>query len=201
MNSYSISGNLQAIVWLFVKPRKLINTITSMSLTYGVIAFVVYLGLSELSWLLAWKAGDYQSMNLLPRLLPIADVDYPLFMLIAGPLIKLFGIFVFIGVFRAISMTDDLDAQANRSLINLYLLAGSVFGLVALLLETFLASLEMSLVIQAITSALYALVFVLTSIYLIVFVSRQINYSSRRAYYTVVPAMVISWMLPGILFQ
>lgn len=201
MNSYSVKVNIKAIGWVFTQPEKLINSITSMPLMHGIVTFVTYLVLAEIAWLLAWSAGIYEAVNPLPNLLSIADSDYPLYMVALGPITKILGVFIFIGMFRILSSSNVLDTQAYRALINLYMLVGSTLAAVALILEQLFVWGGLSDVNRIVINLLYFGVVVITIIYLVGFVSRQINYSRKRAIYTVVPAIILSGLLPALLFR
>ena len=100
------------MIHVFIKPKFLLKEFSnSNSIWYGLVPFLFYILLAEITWLTAYFGWYYQPISPMPKLIPISDVEYPLFMAIIGSFIKLIGIFIFTVIYE--KLTEILKKLMN----------------------------------------------------------------------------------------
>ena len=163
--------------------------------------FLLYISLSELSWLAAYLTGNYQPINPLPKFLPIPDAQYPLYQAIVGPLVKASAVFIFLAVFSLAARLLKRDILSLRLLAVCYLLVGNTWALVAWGVDQVIVWGQFQGAVRFLLSWVHPLVFVLAVISIYHFVRSQGDYPRGQTLVLVLPAMLLSGPIPGMFFR
>lgn len=137
----------------------------------------------------------------MPKLLPISDTYYLLFQASIGPFVKLTGIFIFAGILVLMNRLLKLPGINIQQIVLFSVLVGNTFGLVAVAVDQIIIYSQIQGDLRFLLSTIHPIVFILDIAYVAMFVVCQTSASLVKAFALVMPGLIMSGPVLGILFR
>ncbi len=134
--AYSFSRNLHYLAMAYYRPRSLVEEfVRETSLLYGLIPFAFkFIIVDELLYLQAYLVNA-RPVSPLPKVLPIPDEGYYLWVMILGPIMNTLDAGVFAVMIAASARLPGWKRLSSLKATAFFLCVGAAFGLAAIVVD------------------------------------------------------------------
>ncbi len=134
--AYSFLQNLRYLAMIYFRPRALIESYArEKSLLYGIVPFALkVLLIDEPLYFLAYL-DDARPVSPLPKVLPIPDAQYYLWVTALSPILNIMDVLLFAGLMVIAARMPGLSRISPGKVTSFFLCAGAGLGLPAVLVD------------------------------------------------------------------